>query len=95
MVIEASPDTNGLGEMVTVRLAPLPAKVMLSPETRPGLEELPLSERSDSGVSISAMEKESGPAGWPILVVIFSIGEIVGGSSTGLTVMLADSAAEL
>ena len=57
------------GAMVTVRLEPLPPKVMAAWATSAGTEDVALSRRADAFVSASPMVKGRGPTAIPATVL--------------------------
>src|SRR4051812_5468647 len=71
---------------VTVRLGPLPPKVMLLAGTRVGFDELALKVRFAGAVSGSPTVKLRGPVVPFTLIVWLGMLEIDGGSLTALTV---------
>src|SRR4051794_34992915 len=72
--------------MVSVRLPPLPPKVILPLGTRVWFAEDPETVKAVSAVSISATVKLIGPTAVSCVVIWLAIFEIVGASFTGLTV---------
>src|ERR1043166_3561953 len=86
MVIRALPNWLGLGMIVTVQSAPLPASWIFWLGTRLVFAELAVTIRLPAGLSTSWTVKEIGPLGVSSLILTLSIGLTVGGSFTGLTV---------
>jgi len=85
-LIVALPVCPFAGVTVTVRLEPLPPKVMLLTGTRLGSDELPFKFRLVAGLSASLTVKPNGPVVPFGLIVWFGMLEMDGGSLTALTV---------
>src|SRR4051795_13054776 len=83
-VMVAVPDWPAAGVTVTVRLAPLPPRLMLPRGTRAGLEELLLRIRLARPVSTSPIVKLNGPVELSTLMFWLAMLEIAGGSLIAL-----------
>ena len=85
-VMVAFPIWLAAGVTRTVRLEPLPPKVMFPTGASVGLEELAVSVRLAAGLSTSPIVKGRSAVDWFFVMVELAGAEITGASLTGLTV---------
>src|SRR5580765_5750985 len=85
-VMSAVPNWLVAGRTFTVRLEPLPPKMMFATGTREGFDELPVTTRVPGASSTSPTVKGMSPVAVFSAVTWPAITEITGGSLTGLTV---------
>src|SRR5215208_1739487 len=90
-VIVETPLWLGAGTMLTVRLLPLPPKVMLLVGTRPGFDEPALRLKLPGTVSVADTVNPIGPTGVDSRVLWSAIPEILGGVFTPVTVNTNES----
>src|SRR5260221_11145917 len=79
MLMVVVPDWLAAGVMVTLRVAPVPARTIFLTGTRAGLDEVAFRSKSSGGVSVSPIVKASGPMVVSSFAICPGAGEIDGG----------------